>query len=44
MGGPGGRGGRGAQVEPGVYKVTFTVDGKEIETKRMTVSPDPIFR
>jgi photosystem II stability/assembly factor-like uncharacterized protein len=40
----GGRGGRGAQVEPGVYKVTLTVDGKEIETKRMTVSPDPLFK
>jgi photosystem II stability/assembly factor-like uncharacterized protein len=38
----GGRGGRGGmQVEPGVYKVTLTVDGKEVETKKMTVSPDP---
>jgi photosystem II stability/assembly factor-like uncharacterized protein len=44
-GGPGGRGGRGAQqVEPGVYKVTLTVDGKEVATKRMTVSPDPLFK
>ena len=43
--GGGGRGGRGGlQVEPGVFKVTLTVDGKEVETKRLTVSPDPLFR
>jgi PKD repeat protein len=27
--------------DPGVHKVTLTVDGKEVETKKMTVSPDP---
>jgi hypothetical protein len=44
-GGGGGRGGRGGnQAEPGVYKVTLTVDGKEIATKRMTVLPDPAFK
>ena len=43
--GGGGRGGRGGlQVEPGVYKVTLTVDGKEVETKKLTVSPDPLFK
>ena len=43
--GGGGRGGRGGlQVEPGVFKVTLTVDGKEVETKRLTISPDPLFR
>jgi hypothetical protein len=41
----GGRGGRGGNlVEPGVYKVTLSVDGKEVETKRLTVSPDPLFK
>jgi len=41
----GGRGGRGGfQVDPGVFKVTLTVDGKEVETKRLTISPDPLFR
>ncbi len=46
--GPGGRGGRGGrggnQVDPGVFKVTLSVDGKEVETKRLTISPDPLFR
>ena len=32
------------QVDNGVYKVTLTVDGKEVETKKMTVSPDPLVR
>ena len=42
----GGRGGGrgGMQVDPGVYKVTLTVDGKEVDTKRLTVSPDPLIR
>ena len=43
--GGGGRGGRGgAQVDAGVYKVTLTVDGKDFETKKVTVSPDPLFK
>jgi len=43
--GGGGRGGRGGgQVDAGVFKVTLTVDGKEVETKRLTVSPDPLFK
>ena len=43
--GGGGRGGRGGlQVDPGVYKVTLTVDGKDVETKKLTVSPDPLFK
>ena len=40
----GGRGGRGNLVDPGVYKVTLTVDGKDITTKKMTVQPDPLFK
>ncbi|MCX6545232.1 MAG: hypothetical protein NTV05_12590 [Acidobacteria bacterium] len=43
-GGGGGRGGGGMMVDAGVYKVTFAVDGKEIATKKMTVSPDPLFK
>jgi len=43
-GGGGGRGGGGNQVENGVYKVTLTVDGKEVETKKMTIVPDPLFK
>ena len=43
-GGGGGRGGGGMMVDAGVYKVTFTVDGKEVATKKMTVSPDPLFK
>jgi len=44
-GGGGGRGGFGGNtVEPGVYKVTLTVDGKDVATKKMTVSPDPLFK
>ncbi len=43
-GGGGGRGGRGATIDTGVYKITLTVDGKDVETKRLTVSPDPMFK
>ena len=43
--GGGGRGMRGgAQVDAGVFKVTLTVDGKDFETKKVTVSPDPMFK
>jgi uncharacterized membrane protein YgcG len=40
----GGRGGGRGGVETGVYKVTLTVDGKEIATKRLTLLPDPLFK
>ena len=43
MGG-GQRGGMGGRAEAGVYKVTLNVDGKDIETKKFTVSPDPMFK
>jgi photosystem II stability/assembly factor-like uncharacterized protein len=44
-GGGGGRGGFGGPgVENGTYKVTLTVDGKDVETKKMTILPDPISR
>jgi photosystem II stability/assembly factor-like uncharacterized protein len=43
-GGGGGRGGGRGQVDAGVYKVTLTVDGKDVATKNMTVSPDPMFK
>jgi photosystem II stability/assembly factor-like uncharacterized protein len=45
MGGGGGRGGRGGQtVDNGAYKVTLSVDGKDIATKKVTVNPDPMFK
>jgi photosystem II stability/assembly factor-like uncharacterized protein len=40
----GGRFGRVPQVDAGVYKVTLIVDGKEVATKKLTLSPDPLFR
>jgi photosystem II stability/assembly factor-like uncharacterized protein len=43
-GGGGGRGGGGNLVENGVYKVTLNVDGKDIDTKKMTILPDPMFK
>jgi photosystem II stability/assembly factor-like uncharacterized protein len=42
--GPGGRFGGRNLVDPGVYKVTLTVDAKDVATKRLTVSPDPLFK
>jgi hypothetical protein len=42
--GGGGRGGAAPQLEPGVYKVTLTVDGKDVATKRLMASPDPMFK
>jgi hypothetical protein len=43
---PGGgmRGGRINLVDYGVYKVTLNVDGKDIATKTIKVSPDPNFK
>jgi photosystem II stability/assembly factor-like uncharacterized protein len=43
-GGGGQRGFGGNQVDAGAYKVTLTVDGKEVATKRLTVQPDPMFK
>ena len=40
----GGRFGRVQQVDPGIYRVTLTVDGKEIATKKLTIVPDPAFK
>jgi photosystem II stability/assembly factor-like uncharacterized protein len=40
----GGRGGFGGMVDNGVYKVTLNVDGKDIETKKMSIVPDPLFK
>jgi hypothetical protein len=42
--GGGGRGRGGLQVDPGVYKITLAVDGKEVATKKLTVQPDPLFK
>lgn len=43
--GGGGRGGFGGlQVDPGVYKVTLSVNGKDVATKKMTLLPDPLFK
>ncbi len=45
MRGGGGRGGfRGNQVDNGTYKVTLIVDGKDIATKTLKLSPDPMFK
>ncbi len=41
-GGPGR--GRVQMVDPGVFNVTLSVDGKDIATKKLTVSPDPMFK
>ena len=41
---PGGRGGRANQADYGTYKVTLTVDGKDIATKTVKLSPDPLFK
>jgi len=43
-GGGGGRGGRSNQVDNGTYKVTLSVDGKDIATKTVKLSPDPLFK
>ncbi|OGD28217.1 MAG: hypothetical protein A2V57_02070 [Candidatus Aminicenantes bacterium RBG_19FT_COMBO_65_30] len=41
----GGMRGRGANlVDYGAYKVTLNVDGKDIATKTVKVSPDPLFK
>jgi hypothetical protein len=42
--GGGGRGRGGLQVDAGVYKITLSVDGKEVATKKLTVQPDPLFK
>lgn len=42
--GGGQRGGRVQQADNGTYKVTLNVDGKDIETKKLVVSPDPLFK
>jgi hypothetical protein len=43
---PGGarRGGGMNLVDNGTYKVTLSVDGKDIATKPVKVSPDPLFK
>jgi photosystem II stability/assembly factor-like uncharacterized protein len=42
---PGGVRGRGANlVDYGVYKVTLVVDDKDVATKTVKVSPDPLFK
>jgi photosystem II stability/assembly factor-like uncharacterized protein len=43
-GGGGMRGGMGGRADAGIYKVTLNVDGKDIETKKFTVSPDPLIK
>jgi hypothetical protein len=43
-GGGGMRGGRMNQVDNGLYKVTLNVDGKDVATKTVKISPDPLFK
>ncbi len=43
MGGMGGgRFGRGLQAPSGTYKAVLNIDGKDVETKTITVKPDPL--
>ncbi len=41
--GEGFRGPRRVEVEPGIFKVTLEVDGKEIATKELKIISDPMF-
>jgi hypothetical protein len=34
----------GARADVGAYKVTLNLDGKDVETKKFIVSPDPLFK
>jgi hypothetical protein len=43
-GGGGARGGRSNFADYGTYKVTLIVDGKDIATKTLKLSPDPLFK
>ena len=43
-GGGGQRGMGGARADAGVYKVTLNVDGKDVETKKLNLLPDPLFK
>ncbi|MCL1892694.1 MAG: hypothetical protein FWG02_00470 [Holophagaceae bacterium] len=43
-GGGGARFGRAPMLDPGVYKVTLSVDDKEITTHKITIQPDPMFK
>jgi len=38
----GGRFGRGLQAPSGTYKAVLNIDGKDVETKTVTVKPDPL--
>lgn len=38
------RGGRQNLADYGTYNVTLSVDGKDVATKTVTVSPDPLFK
>ncbi len=43
-GGGGGRGVRANLAENGTFKVTLNVDGKDVATKTLKLSPDPLFK
>ncbi|MCX6561874.1 MAG: hypothetical protein NTZ26_15365 [Candidatus Aminicenantes bacterium] len=43
-GGGGGQRGGGLRADNGAYKVTLTVDGKEVATKKLVILPDPAFK
>ncbi|MBN1938288.1 MAG: hypothetical protein JW843_01780 [Candidatus Aminicenantes bacterium] len=40
----GGRMGFGRQADNGTYKVTLSIDGKDVETKKLNILPDPLFK
>jgi photosystem II stability/assembly factor-like uncharacterized protein len=43
-GGGGGQRGGGLRADNGTYKVTLSVDGKDVATKKVTLLPDPLFK
>jgi len=42
--GPGLAPGRGATADPGTYLISLVVNGKEVQTRKLVVSPDPLSR
>jgi len=36
--------GRGATVDPGTYLISLVVNGKEVQTRKLVISPDPLSR
>jgi hypothetical protein len=43
-GGAGARFGRASMLDPGIYRVTLSVDDKEVATHKLAIQPDPLFK